>query len=411
MDASWLITAFFLISASAAALGLVTLLIGLQRTFATAPELDAESTDYGGDPIDTSLTVVIPAFNEAANIEACLRTVLTSASPCQQWKVLVVDDESSDATLAIARAEMSQLECKSSGKNPEGQVIAAGPRPEGERWVGKNWACSQAMHEVSSGWVLFIDADVRLAPDAIRRALHQAIREEADLFSLAPRLVCSCLAEWMVQPIMASLLGLGFPIQETNEPDSSVAFAAGPFMLFRREAYEAIGGHRALAAEVVEDLALARRIKHGGYRLRYRLGLDAVELHMYSSFSALWEGWSKNWFLGLDGSILKALSAGGVVLLMFSTPWLVVPGALVIDRLLPAGPLQTCWQAITVVGLVGIGLQLGLRLWTLKRFALPLKHWWLMGAGGLIVAGLAPTSVWRSLTGQGWTWKGRSLSS
>ena len=121
----------------------------------------------------------------------------------------------------------------------------------GERWVGKNWACSRAMEQVVSEWVLFVDADLRLQPATLRRALAQAITDGADLLSLAPRLSCGCLAEWLVQPIMASLLGLGFPIEAANDPASAVAFAAGPFMLFRRSAYLAIGGHRALAAEVV----------------------------------------------------------------------------------------------------------------------------------------------------------------
>ncbi len=158
-------------------------------------------------------------------------------------------------------------------------------------------------------------------PGTLRRALRQAEADQADLLSLAPRLACSCLAEWMVQPIMASLLGLGFPIQAANDPASEVAFAAGPFMLFRRSAYEQIGGHRSLAAEVVEDLALARRIKGGGYRLRYLLGLDALDLQMYADLASLWEGWSKNWFLGLDSSVAKALAAAAVVVLMFSGPW------------------------------------------------------------------------------------------
>jgi len=151
---------------------------------------------------------------------------------------------------------------------------------------------------VVSEWVLFVDADLRLQPATLRRALAQATMDGADLLSLAPRLSCGCLAEWLVQPIMASLLGLGFPIEAANDPASAVAFAAGPFMLFRRSAYLAIGGHRALAAEVVEDLALARRIKQGGHRLRYLLALDGLELRMYSDFASLWEGWTKNWLLG-----------------------------------------------------------------------------------------------------------------
>jgi hypothetical protein len=119
-------------------------------------------------------------------------------------------------------------------------------------------------------------------------------------------------------------------------------------------------GHRALAAEVVEDLALARRIKQGGHRLRYLLGLDALDLRKYSDFASLWEGWTKNWLLGL--------------------------------------------------ALAGIGLQLLLRLWIRRQFQLPITFWWLMGAGGLVVGAIGPVSVWRTLSGRGWTWKGRPLA-
>ena len=387
--------------AFAACAGLLILQLRLQQVFATAPSLQRESES--ACPED-SLCVVIPAYNEAHNIGPCLSSVLTSAHPCTDWQVLVVDDDSSDDT--VQRAITTAHE-HSTGE-ARFDLLRAGPRPAGERWVGKNWACTRAMQQVRSHWVLFIDADVRLQPDALRRALAQAIREEADLFSLAPRLSCGCLAEWMVQPIMASLLGLGFPIEATNNPASEVAFAAGPFMLFRRSAYEAIGGHRALAAEVVEDLALARGIKAGGFRLRYLLGLDAVDLRMYADLPSLWEGWTKNWLIGLDRDVGKALAAAGVVVLMFSVPWLLLPSAPVLLWLLPQ--LSVWWLLMFGLSLLGIGQQLALRLWQRRHFDVPLTYWWLMGAGGLLLGAIGPVSVWRALTGRGWTWKGRQLA-
>lgn len=390
------------VTALAAAIGLSILLLGLQRVFASAPTL-WDSNDR--DITDTSLSVVIPAFDEEQNIEGCLTHVLMSERPCSRWEVIVVDDQSSDNTVKIAEQAIDTV---AGADQPGATVLQAGPRPKGERWVGKNWGCCQAMEQVNSEWVLFIDADVTLAPDAIRRALHQSINENADLFSLAPRLTCGCLAEWMVQPIMASLLGLGFPILEANDPASTVAFAAGPFMLFRRDSYNAIGGHRALAGEVVEDLALARRIKEAGFRLRYVLGIDAVDLQMYANLQALWEGWSKNWFLGLDRSISKSLGAGGVVLLMFTLPWLLLPASLTMACL--SSQDQILWLSDAGLGLIAILMQLSVRLWTRARFSVPLRHWWLMGVGGMIIGLIAPTSVWKSLTGRGWTWKGRSLA-
>jgi hypothetical protein len=184
-------------------------------------------------------------------------------------------------------------------------------------------------------------------------------------------------------------------------------------MLFRRSAYAAIGGHRALAAEVVEDLALARRIKQAGHRLRYLLGLDALELRMYSDFASLWEGWTKNWLLGLDGDVARALAASSVVLLMFSGPWLLTPAAALAAALLAATGLpgqRLVLLAALALALAGIGLQLVLRLWIRRQFQMPLNYWWLMGAGGLVVGAIGPVSVWRTLSGRGWTWKGRPLA-
>ena len=397
-----LITALLLVAtAFAACAGLLIALVGLQRVFSIAPCLEAASEL---DPADTSLCVVIPAYNEADNIGPCLSSVLASDPPCRDWQVLVVDDDSTDLTTETAMRTATE----SNAAGLPFELLRAGPRPAGERWVGKNWACTRAMEQVRSHWVLFIDADVRLQPSALRRALAQAIREEADLFSLAPRLGCGCLAEWMVQPIMASLLGLGFPIEATNDPDSEVAFAAGPFMLFRRSSYEAIGGHRALASEVVEDLALARGIKGGGFRLRYLLGLDAVDLRMYADLPSLWEGWTKNWLIGLDRDVGKALGAAAVVVLMFSAPWLLLPSALVLLWLLPQ--LSLWWLVVLGLSLLGIGQQLALRFWQRRRFDVPLTYWWLMGAGGLLLGAIGPVSVWRTLTGRGWTWKGRQLA-
>jgi glycosyltransferase involved in cell wall biosynthesis len=388
--------------AAAAALGLLILLLGLQRVFATAPRLAAASAEL--PPATGSLTVVIPAYNEAANIAACVSAVLASEPPCHDWSLLVVDDDSTDATAALAL----EAAAASPASVARFSLLQAGPRPADQRWVGKNWACSRAAEQISSDWLLFIDADVRLQPATLGRALRQAQAEQADLFSLAPRLSCGCLAEWMVQPIMASLLGLGFPIEAANDPASPVAFAAGPFMLFHRQAYERIGGHRALAAEVVEDLALARRIKASGLRLLYLLGLDAVDLRMYPNLPALWEGWTKNWYLGLDSSLSKALGAAAVVVLMFSAPWLLSGAALVLLLLLPA--MSSWWLALLALALLGVALQLQLRLWTRREFQVPITHWWLMGAGGLLVGAIGPTSVLRSLTGRGWTWKGRPLA-
>jgi len=341
---------------------------------------------------------VIPAYNEADNIADCINAALASCDPGVPWQLVVIDDASCDATHALAREALGP-------DTPQRLLLQAGPRPEGERWCGKNWAASVAAAapwpagDPAQQWLVFLDADVRLRPQALAAALADATAHASDLFSLAPRLQCSCLAEWLVQPIVATLLGLGFPMERSNDPAVPTAFAAGPFMLFRRSAYGAVGGHAAVAGEVVEDLALARLIKGSGLRLRYLLGVDLVDLQMYRSLSALWEGWTKNWFLGLDRDWIKAFGSAGVVLLLFAAPWGVLLAALGLHQLLWLPP-----------ALLGISLLLALRLWSWWRFGTPIRYWWLSWLGALLIAAIVPASIWKTSTGQGWTWRGRQLA-
>ncbi len=371
---------------------------------------------------DDHLLVVVPTYNESANVEGCLRALLASDPPCGHWQLVVADDDSSDdtvsqaegviATLAPLSAPMAQAPLTAPGATgahlPAAQVLRCGPRPAGERWCGKNWPCSEAARQWPSAnphdWILFVDADVRVDPGALRAALLEAKQQGSDLFSLAPRLDCGCLSEWLVQPIVTFLLILGFPTDRTNDPNDPSAFAAGPFMLFRRSAYDAIGGHRAVAAEVVEDMALARAIKGQGFRLRYLLALDRVSLRMYQDLAALWEGWTKNWYLGLEGNGALVVASGAVTLLLFSGPWLLLALAGILS--LKEGSVSP----LLAPAATGIALNLALRLWAQQRVLLPARHWWLAGVGGGLIAAITLASIWKSTTGRGWTWRGRSLA-
>ena len=393
-----------------ACLGLGLMLLLLELQLGRAPRL-GPNPDAG--PLEASfLRLVIPVYNEESNISACLDAALASQDPGLPWELVVADDSSSDATVALAN---DRLHAEPPGVGPACRLLAVGPRPGGERWCGKNWPASQAAAlewpagDPSQQWLLFIDADVRLEAAALMSVLQEvaaATREGAslgqggapvDLLTLAPRLECGCLAEWLVQPIVASLLGLGFPLKRSNDPADATAFAAGPFMLFRRSAYEAIGGHRAVAGEVVEDLALAGAIKASGHRLLYLLGIDLVRLRMYQDLESLWEGWTKNWYLGVDRNPFKAIGSALVVVGGFSLPWLLLPLGLV-DR------------SLGLIGVVAIGLQLAIRLWSRWRFGTPLRYWWLAWLGGLLIGAIVPASIWKTTTGQGWTWRGRSLA-
>ncbi len=355
------------------------------------------------EPIDTSLTVIIPAYNEEINIINCLNALNQISRPSIQFKTLVVDDSSNDKTFSKVENFKNQV-----SKNPEElEIISSGPRPTDKRWVGKNWPCYVGSKEINSEWILFIDADVVVGENCILKALAKASKESIDLLSLAPKVNCNCLAEWMVQPIMTSLLMIGFPISDTNNKDSDIAFAAGPFMLFKSDSYKFIKGHEGTHDEVVEDLALAKKIKDSNLKLNFLIAIKDISLNMYKDFNTLIEGWSKNWFLGLEKNFLKSISASVYVFLTYSMPWLLFS----ISIIIVLKNQNTSFLNVGFISFMSIFTYICKRYWLKAQYNIPEKYWFLSGLGGIVVLYISLLSIYKTYTGKGWTWKGRNLSS
>jgi glycosyltransferase involved in cell wall biosynthesis len=344
-----------------------------------------------------SLAVVIPAYNESVNIVDCVTAVLdsTSWSGLQVW---VVDDRSTDDTLALLQQLARDL------RDDRLQIVSGAERPEQELWMGKNWACAQVMDQVNTDYVLFLDADVRLARGGAEKALTFALAQQTDLLTCWPTIHCGCWGEWLVQPIIVAMFAVGLEFSRVNDPEDETVMAIGPFMLFRRSAYEAIGGHRALAAEIVEDVQLARRIKTQGFKLWYGLGHDLATVQMYRSLSQLWEGWTKNWHLGGNRNTQATLFGAWVIAILYPLPWIAAGLALVV---LPHHLLLGGMGAI--IALVPIFWQISVRQKVTMLANISGRYWWLSGLGGLIAAAIPVASWIKTETGWGWTWRGRSL--
>lgn len=339
------------------------------------------------------VSVLIPARNEEANIGALLSSVL--AQQYTACEVIVLDDHSTDRTSDIVRGYQKEY--------PTVRLASGRPLPSG--WTGKIHACAQAAELATGDWLLFLDADIRLEPDGLRRAMVFAEQERSDLFTLFPRLEYGCFWEALVQPIMALSILIWFPVEALNDPASPVASANGPFMLFRRAAYEAIGGHAALQGVVVEDLTLAKRIKENKRRLTYVLGTDMARLTMYESLRRLWNGWSRNFYVGLEKRAGLAMAAALGVFVSLLLPALVLIGGggwWLLTGQLPAVFLAL-WAGVWLVA------------WT-HRYALRLlfdlapNHAALYPLGAVLVIGMIINSTWKGLRGQNIPWRGRDYS-
>jgi glycosyltransferase involved in cell wall biosynthesis len=236
-----------------------------------------------------SISAIVPARNEETVIAACIESLATQT---EVTEIIAVNDQSSDRTLEILRqlaATYSQV-----------RVIDATPPPAG--WVGKNNAVWQGAQRATYPWLLFTDADAVVESGAAAKALELAAEHQAAMVSFSPEQVLKTWYEKALIPFVYLRLAQKFSYDQVNDPASKAAAANGQFLMIRREAYDAAGGHAAIHGEILEDVALARRVKSEGSRIWFASGEGLVRVRMYRSFSAMWEGWRKNLFQLMGGT-------------------------------------------------------------------------------------------------------------
>ncbi|MEG3919493.1 glycosyltransferase family 2 protein [Microcoleus sp. T3_A4] len=386
----------------------------LRRSVENAPRTDTNSARPSPESAANfpKVSVIVPAYNEAENIRDCAIAILESTPlSVDNLEVLIVDDRSTDDTLAIGQTLQQHL------NDPRLKILAGQPRPTNQYWAGKNWACAQAVQIATGDFLLFIDADVRLKPGAIETAIATAETEKIDLFTCMPALVCECLAEWLVQPIMFNHLAVCYDFTAVNDPSKTdSAFAGGPFMLFRRSGYEKIGGHEAVAGEIVEDVELARRIKRAGLKLGLYSGSNLASVRMYRSWSALWEGWTKNLYLGANRSWGLMVYMAAIMFFIYPMPWIGL--FIILKQIISVFPLSSSVFSLpssffllpsSFLVIIVIWQHYNLRRLGAEISECPTKYWWLGGLGGALVAAMAIGSAIKTETGWGWTWRGRTL--
>ncbi|MDQ6693278.1 MAG: glycosyltransferase [Chloroflexota bacterium] len=266
-----------------------------------------------------AVAVLVPARNEEANIEGCLRSLL--AQDYANFQVWLYDDASSDSTGAIAR--LIAHEDKSRGKLYV--VSGSGEPPAG--WLGKANACHEmylAMLEHSSpDYLLFTDADVRFGPKCLGQAIATAQKLNSGLLSIFPRQITGSWAERLAVPTLLHWTVYQFlPLPLAMWARSGPAFAAanGQFMLFTHQAYKALGGHTAIRDEILEDVALARATKQAGYSTILADGRGHVWTRMYNGSHEVWEGYSKNAFAFFGYSPPLLFAGIAVLLLLYVLP-------------------------------------------------------------------------------------------
>src|SRR6266481_6342004 len=251
-----------------------------------------------------SVTAIVPARNEEAVIATC---ILSLASQPEIAEILVVNDQSTDGTASVVRRLMEKI--------PNLRLLEAGGLPDG--WVGKNHALWVGMQKAKCAWLLFTDADAEHERNSASRALQIAQEHNAALVSFSPEQITGTWYEKALIPYVYLRLAKRFSYEKVNDPNSPAAAANGQFMMMRRDVYDVIGGHSSVAGEVLEDVALAMRVKAADHRIWFGSGNGIVRVRMYRSFQEMWQGWKKNLYRlmgGTPGAVFREMES--------SLPWI-----------------------------------------------------------------------------------------
>ena len=343
-----------------------------------------------GDPIEQSrVTVLLPARDEAHRIEPCLAALRAQDHPA--LRVIVLDDGSTDGTGDLVRALVAD--------DPRFEVLDGGPEHPPEGWLGKPWACQRLAQAALAGdpapdLLLFVDADVVLAPDAVRRIAALMRDSGLDLASPYPRQAAITAAERLVQPLLqwSWLTTLPLGLAE-DSPRPSLTAANGQVLAITPRAYQRSGGHATVRHEVLEDIALARAVKAVGGRANVTDGTDLATCRMYSSRAELVDGYTKSLWAAF-GSPAGSIGATGVLTFAYVLP----PAAALLARSPGTRAAGTLGYVAGVAGRVLVAGRTGGR--PADAWSHPLSI--------LALDGLTALSWWRHLRGQ-LTWKGRTV--
>jgi cellulose synthase/poly-beta-1,6-N-acetylglucosamine synthase-like glycosyltransferase len=289
------------------------------------------------DVVAPKVSIIVPAKDEAANIEACLDSLLSQDYPA--YEVILVDDRSVDDTAAIGDAI--------SRRDDRLSVLRVRHLPDG--WTGKNHALHFAQQHADGDWLLFVDADAWLHPACLSVVLRDAEDHGAGLSSLLPRMDMRSFWEKVVQPLAATLLMTLFPLPRVNDrARTDGGFANGQFMLMRRTAYDAIGGHESVKDKFCEDINLGRQIKKHKLGLRVVVAPALASVRMYASLRQIMRGWSRIFYAATDANAVLLTGFVIALFLLSVLPWLVLPACAVAALFGKAGAFTAILAAMAI---------------------------------------------------------------
>lgn len=381
---------------------LLTLLVNTGINIATFPRVGKKKSicnmQRGRQNTPSSLplvSILIPARNEAKTISRTIQSLASQTYP--YYEVLILDDQSTDGTYTSVMRAIDG--------NKQFRLITGENLPEG--WLGKNYACHQLSQIAAGDFLLFLDADVTLHPSTIFELIELTQSNQADLLTVWPTQITDTWAERLVVPLMAFAVMAYLPLPAVHHlPWSSFAAANGQCLLFKRQAYQQIGGHQSVRDSIIEDMDLAKRIKAAKLKLRMADGNSRVLCRMYTGVQSTIDGYTKNILAGHGDKPLTLFLSIIFHLLVFVFPWIwLITGSFHPEiRSLPVH----LWPLLP---LTMISLSILIRILTAAASRQRIHDACLLPISVLFMTFVANKALWLYFRKGDVSWKGRSIPS
>ena len=346
------------------------------------------------DPVSHKLddppfvSVCVPARDEERGVRACLKSLLEQDYP--EFEVIVVNDHSTDHT--------GELIHELAGKNSRLILLDGEDLPKG--WLGKPFALHQAFQKAKGEILLFTDADPVFEPNALRTAVFTMQERKLDALTLMPKAEFGSFWERAVQPTIFGFIGSLTRFGKVNSQDQKSAMGFGAFLMFKRSAYEAIGGHEGGKADVLEDVLIAKRLKKAGFKLLVADAKCLFSIRMYYGLREIWIGWRKNMFMAMKRSVFRTFYYIFMVLVFVLTPYMIFG-----------------WNVVVGSGLLWIGISLfgvtmvsAATIKTCDELGLARINACLFPIGAVVMAAIMINSMIQVLVFSRTEWRGRVYS-
>lgn len=367
----------------------ITLMKSMVDSFRYTPILDKFHAKTHHIP---RVSIILPARNEEGFIAKCLDSLISQDYP--NYEIITIDDSSEDST--------GEIISKYAEKNSKVIHVTADPKPEG--WMGKNWACMDGYKRATGELLLFTDADTEFEKNVISLAVSHLESLGLDALTVIPKMVCLDVWTKITLPVISTFLHTRFSAIRVNDPTKKTGYFFGSFFIIRKTTYDSVGTHEGVKHEIIEDGALGKKVKEGGFRMKMVRGDHLIEAVWARDWSTLWNALKR---LMIPLFLQNGRIAVGI---FFAVLFLLFMPYVFLLYSIPFAASSASFSAVFVSSVVSSALLFSACVIDARALQIKMKYAICAPLGSLVVVGGFLVGLIQAKSSSAVSWRGRTYS-